>query len=252
MLNFIHGFRVISVTDASVCSGPLRICLRDIGIDSITRVRVSPDEIIVNDDYRIPVEETRRYDSRLPMTLPSRGTLKREIALLKDLLLTNAASESLACVLNGGMKQGSGTPFDEALRNIVHSGYEKLCIGDISSAVIAFRGSGFGLTPSGDDFLIGLLLGLGVRAISEKKNLHKTRAFIYDGSLANNMLVNTLLYQSMQKRPDENWRDLILALSGQKGLVAAALDVIAQGASSGADTLTGFISAWDTNIDGEE
>lgn len=186
------------------------------------------------------------------MTLPPRGALKRKISRLKDLLLNNAASESLACLLDSGMKHGSGSPFDEALREKAQIGYEKLCSGDISSAVMAFRGSGFGLTPSGDDFLIGLLLGLGVREISEKKNLHKLRAFIYDGTLANNMLVNTLLYQSMQKRPDENWRDLILALGGQKELEAAALDVIAQGASSGADTLTGFISAWDTNIDREE
>lgn len=247
VVNFAFQERVLSVGDGSICPGPFRICLKDIGIASIERVLVSENEITVNDRIKIPVDPARRFDSGVDLSFLIPKIIWENIPILRDLVDENSAPESLAWLMRDCASAPGGSPFNVVVNTNLCFAFEHLCSGDIQSAVNGFRGCGIGLTPSGDDFLIGLLLGLGVREISEKKDLHKIRSLIYKESLAKNLLVNTLLHQSMQMRPDENWRRLIYAIGGAGELEAAGMDVIKHGASSGADTLTGFISAWYIN-----
>jgi hypothetical protein len=122
---------------------------------------------------------------------------------------------------------------------------QKLRNGDVIEAVDSFKGSGYGQTPSGDDFNTGLLLGLKLRQRLEKKELSEICASVYAHSLGNNLLVNTFLNQACHGWYNENWKNLLDALSGKTGDLETAIKaILAQGETSGADTLTGFLAVW--------
>jgi hypothetical protein len=127
--------------------------------------------------------------------------------------------------------------------------YHNLLHNDLTTAMQGFKGRGYGLTPAGDDFNAGLLLGLKVREKNEKKELPKSRPLRYPHLLGKNLLANTFLIQAELGWLSANWKTMLQALVGSKLQLQEAVNrILNQGETSGADALTGFISAWEVKI----
>jgi hypothetical protein len=106
-----------------------------------------------------------------------------------------------------------------------------------------------GFTPAGDDFNIGLLLGMGIRQMTEKKELSKIKDSIYTLARGKSLPVNTFLYQAYHGFYNFAWKMLIYAVFSEKHDLSSDMqNVLTFGASSGADTITGFVSAWDLPV----
>lgn len=105
-------------------------------------------------------------------------------------------------------------------------------------------GLGVGLTPSGDDFLMGLIYGLW--ASQPEKGANSTAELIFAAAAGQTTaLSREWLAAAVDGEASERWQTLISAtLEGQKELITEAVkEILAIGATSGADALCGFIQA---------
>jgi hypothetical protein len=100
-------------------------------------------------------------------------------------------------------------------------------------------GLGIGLTPSGDDFLVGLMHWAWL-GYPEPGRFCK---IITETSTQTTSLSSALLGAAARGECSEAWHDLLIALNGEKesGIETAVRAILAHGATSGADALTGFV-----------
>jgi hypothetical protein len=114
------------------------------------------------------------------------------------------------------------------------------------------KGCGLGLTPSGDDFIAGLLIGLHVLQKLSGQNLQPTIDAIFRAARGDNIFSNTFLDLARRGLLFGRIKALLLALiSGSRGSVRRAAEALfAVGASSGADLATGLFMTLDGNVAG--
>lgn len=113
-------------------------------------------------------------------------------------------------------------------------------------------GMGSGLTPSGDDFLAGLMWGLRVWPHSLEESglgLEGAIELMYEAARKRTTLLSAaFLRLAKEGLPDETWQDLLVVLATgatwQGELKRVAERVLNRGATSGADALAGFLSPY--------
>ena len=100
-------------------------------------------------------------------------------------------------------------------------------------------GLGIGLTPSGDDFLVGMMHWAWL-GYPEPGHFCK---IITETNSQTTSLSSALLRAASLGECSEAWHDLLTALFGvsESGIEAAVRAILAHGATSGADALTGFV-----------
>ena len=104
------------------------------------------------------------------------------------------------------------------------------------------KGCGLGLTPGGDDFIAGLLIGLYVLQKLNKQNLQPNMDAIFRAAQGDNIFSNTFLDLARRGLLFGRMKDLLLALisGGESPVRKAAERLFAIGETSGADLATGF------------
>lgn len=116
---------------------------------------------------------------------------------------------------------------------------------DIAYATKQLIGLGIGLTPSGDDYLLGLLLILNHSVAADSVNLTAIKQAISDNIKTTTEVSQACLYAGLQCRYSEPLRKLLIAITGQTSAFEQALQtVITHGATSGQDTCVGMLDAW--------
>ena len=118
-------------------------------------------------------------------------------------------------------------------------------LADIRAGSAQLAGWGPGLTPSGDDFLAGVLLGWWANA-----GRAEIPAAIYQGAAPRtNRISRAFLRAARDGLAGERWQHLLAALSAGKGWEwePAARQILAFGATSGLDMLLGFLGAAEIN-----
>lgn len=112
-------------------------------------------------------------------------------------------------------------------------------LADVQVGSAQLAGWGPGLTPSGDDFLAGVMLGWWANA-----GRAEIPGAIYQGAAPRtNRISRAFLRAARDGLVDERWQALLAALSAGNGRdwKPAARQVLAFGATSGLDTLLGFL-----------
>jgi len=109
------------------------------------------------------------------------------------MLLQKAPKNSLAFLLDAAKGDAFETTFEKELMKRLQRGVELLFSDSFRKGIEYIRGTGFGFTPSGDDFICGLLLGLRVAERIYGVNLSSTCAEIYEASIGDNLISNAFL-----------------------------------------------------------
>ena len=117
--------------------------------------------------------------------------------------------------------------------------------GDVVGGVKILRGSGFGLTPSGDDFIAGLLIAMHLLQRMFGWDLGELAGVVYESSRSENILSDTLLTFAREGRGTERTKNLVTAvLCGTQSRVREHTErLLRVGETSGADLGTGFCMA---------
>ncbi len=103
-------------------------------------------------------------------------------------------------------------------------------------------GCGFGLTPSGDDFIVGLLIGLNFIQKMHGRDLCQTIEAVSETAKSENIFSNLFLKPAKEGRLQERMKNLLAALiSAPKNEIYRHTEhLLSVGESSGADLATGF------------
>jgi hypothetical protein len=174
--------------------------------------------------------------------------LSQHLPPLRQLLIAAAPKESLSALLFDDPPVASGpiavhllrtaVPFIRLLQYGLNSGEVAAC----EKAVQGLAGLGGGLTPAGDDFLVGAIYALWACSPAEQ-------AALWAGIIVETAVHRTTtlsaawLTAAGQGQAGSAWHNLIdaLILGHKERIQQAALAVLATGHTSGADGLTGFL-----------
>jgi hypothetical protein len=121
--------------------------------------------------------------------------------------------------------------------------------GDLAAAVEAqIAGRGPGLTPSGDDLLVGIMHALTVwPALADRHRAADLRTLLRDaGAPRTTRISRAYLEAAADGMATEPWHELVGSLAADVGRIGQAVAALLRvGETSGADALTGFCWAWE-------
>lgn len=211
-----EGGRACFAVNREIGRGPLNLTMEDplgwVGGEEGAEVRLG----------RGLLGKTERWDSRMP-TGADAGAVRRALEVgLEEM----APAESLVSVFTGRAagrwERNRDAVFREAL--------ERGAAGDLAGMARAVRGCGQGLTPSGDDFLAGVMLGLRLRGRGGQRR-------VLGAALGGNVVSNAFLRVAARGRVNEAVQVWLEAPEASGRLARVAVF----GHTSGADLLCGVL-----------
>jgi phosphohistidine swiveling domain-containing protein len=243
-----RGLTPFALVVASEAGSPFR------GVSAASRVRVRPDGLSVDSLY-INIESAGLWDP-VPDWPALRPLLAGNPALLEALTVTALEVTvrgsllelyRLRPVLRSGGGRGS---LDQVLLERVRRGGTELVNGFLAGSpehcLVGARllaGSGGGLTPAGDDFMVGVLLGVWAGLFGEGRE-QLGRSMVRTAAPLTTTLSAAYLRAAARGECAQHWHALFRALLASD---ASAIHVAVQalttiGHTSGADALAGFLS----------
>jgi hypothetical protein len=146
-------------------------------------------------------------------------------------------------LLHAEQLHSSNSAFECALAEAARKAQSFLDSGKLIEGARAMRGLGMGLTPSGDDYLCGVLSAYEViERITQRSRTHE-RAEILKGALGNNVFSNAFLRAAARGSfsiRQKSFFDAVFA--DESACCASGVEALASvGATSGTDFLVGFL-----------
>ena len=246
--------QVVALASSDLSRGPIIITLRHPGalpgVNTGEPVRLHAGRLQVG-----PVEVDLRNATVWDPTLPPAGATARSAArsVVIDELLTAATDESIAGLL--GTRRGGGASHSLLLASLskglgaIDAWLSGRLDAALASAIVGreVAGRGQGLTPSGDDLLVGIMLGAGVLpGAAGVCNVQDVRHVLASAAMPRTTRISgAYLDAARHGWASEPWHALVRALAGQpEDVRGAARRLLGIGETSGADTLTGFCWVW--------
>ena len=248
-----HGLLVVAIDDVGGVPGGILVgCvgdLRAIGIRPGMTVLPSPDGFAIpSASINVDLTRAATWSPTLPAAARFRhaGELASIVATARRLAADLAPVGGLAPLLIGGA--GDGDPWLVRARVLVRAQLEALRTGDVTAALcptIDLIGLGVGLTPSGDDYLVGLLAGLAATGHPARPDL--AAAIAAQAPDRTTAVGAATLRHAADGAFSERLHDVLVAVAGGRlDAVTAAIErATAYGATSGSDTLVGVFAALD-------
>ncbi|MEI6764406.1 MAG: DUF2877 domain-containing protein [Bacteroidota bacterium] len=243
VVNYNSNCKLLSFVSAAIGNGPVNIVIE-------SKLRALPAEILILPDKfvfgieSIDISDIPVYDSKLKILHSEQTILKENLDALKQTLASHASEYSLAFLFDEQRKLNFATGFEKNLLETFENAIAQLRKGEIEPGIQKLSGLGQGLTPAGDDFIVGILLALNltdafsgneksrelqmrIKSMAQTKNLISQSSIVHaaDGYFAE--IVKIFAQSFCNKRFSEN-----------DALILQLLNV---GESSGADMLSGFL-----------
>lgn len=239
VVNFQAGDKVVSLCTSVLCPGPFRIILANLDLDEVQYFSLTENELVLNNEIRLRISPKQLY--KQPKLLPSLTghTKNTQMRILISELLDSEDVNLLNLFTNERLRLNR---FQAGLRECFVAGISAYIAGDKLSFVECLKGRGIGSTPSGDDFILGHLIGLSWLCEAWGIDLHADRETVYKAALGSNPLLNTFYYQAYTLQLDKIWADFLNSLADNRvnRLMDDFYEVMDLGASSGEDMLCGF------------
>jgi hypothetical protein len=165
---------------------------------------------------------------------------------VRRLAADRAPEGGLAPMLSDGDEPAD--PWLARARVLIGTQLTALTAGDVASAVgatVGLIGLGVGLTPSGDDYLVGLLAGLEASGNPARNVLAAAIATHAPGRTTT--IGASMLVHATRGAFAERLHDVLVAIaSGRQDALSTLIGrAVAYGATSGTDTLVGMLAALD-------
>ncbi len=252
--------RVVAVVRASIGNGPLNIVVTGQAafgdVQPGSPVARTGGQLVIG---RLPksweviaLDRAATWDPRLAWARLEASTppFAENVAALSAYLLTHRANAGLLALLADGeppATPGYDATFRQTARRATRGLLDALSRSDeagVDRHTAALAGLGPGLTPAGDDYLLGLMAGLRLwpPAGQPVESLCARIGRVAAGRT--NRLSAALLRCAARGLFAAAWHDLAAALAsaGPAAVIAAAERILGHGATSGADALAGFLS----------
>lgn len=241
-VNFISRGKLVSVVDKEVGAGPRNIVLDDLKLARVDALEIG-ERVVVLGSQRYPFSHRHVFRSRLEIAEFNPETFQNNLSLFETLIVEFAPAKSLAFILDRGGIRGLTSTFEQAFLQRITRGVELIFAGQVIDGVRLLKGCGPGLTPSGDDFIAGLLFGVNFLQEVLHRDFKQLIDVVHQTARSGNIFSQTFLDLAREGRVFERLKALIHALNyaKERELHACAERLFAVGASSGADLATGFL-----------
>ena len=222
--------------------GPVNVVVRGVSLLRTESMEVRPDRLFL-EGWALKID--KRYDSSLRRMAANAERFERNLRAFERVILESSSQKSLACLLDEKRHKNFTSSFEKEFLRSVSSGVGRFLSGELEAGAAAIRGLGFGLTPSGDDFLAGFLLGLHALQAGFGSDLSAEIGAISRVARSDNAIVQQFLLCAAQGRFFERAKTLVLSLFEGEATAAAgdARRLLEIGESSGADLGTGLLLA---------
>lgn len=242
VINFKDEEKIISLVTCEIGGGPNNIVLNDKVVGSTGGVRIEKGNISIG-SHEINLDPSRVYRSKLGCSEINRATLLRGIDVLRKLVDADPPQNSIAFLLKEKANAIDTSSYNQAFQRRIRSGWEHLRRGNSERGISLLMGSGYGLTPAGDDFLTGYLSGLFLEEKYFGKNCTHIRDRILSWSVKTNVLSRTFIRYAYDGCFYERSKGLILAIVGGvvKVIERSYKSMCGFGATSGTDFTVGLL-----------
>jgi len=242
---------ILSLATAEIEPGPFLIvvkcetdpgCARERyfdGVDPATTVVADASGLQVG-RLNVRVDRAECWDPRLDVSLLNKQPVRGGLNLIRSLMVPSACNESLWLALHSG----HGSLFQRRIRQ----GWHKLRQGILSEdprlcaeGARLTAGVGIGLTPAGDDFLVGALIGLWSGLADPERYVG---SIVAGATPHTNKLSAAWITAAGRGEVGQVWHDLALALldRDQSSILCAGRSVLGVGHTSGSDAMSGFVA----------
>ena len=241
-LNFQDQEKLISCMHKLGWAGPIQIIMHGVDLNQIESIVIRDSQMIINQDSCLPIADDVIFESEIALQEIAVELLEKNIGLASAALLEFAHVKSLAFIFDRSRSLHFSSAFETAFFNHVVAGVDTILQGDVLGGLCSLKGVGFGLTPSGDDFIAGFLFGLYLLQQIHQSDLSGLRATIYARARGNSLLANTFLALASQGRFSGRLKGFVDALCHHdpSQVIPATKQVMAMGSTSGADLLCGL------------
>jgi hypothetical protein len=241
-INFRRGRVLVSLVPPRAGAGPLNVVLSQLP-PGARRLRSTRFYFYI-DENRLRKEPEARYASGVPATDAPPEAVQAGVEALARILALSSPAKSLAFAFDPAREKDFTRVFERQLLARFKKGLGYFAARDYARGVKTMRGLGLGLTPSGDDFISGLLAGFNFAMRSLRFDAADRIEKIYFYAEGGNLVSSAFIRCSYEGRVNEAVRELLLALGGGgRRLEAAARRALASGHTSGADFCSGVVFA---------
>ena len=133
--------------------------------------------------------------------------------------------------------------FEKAFVLQMEEAFQLLTLDPLKS-VLGFKSRGFGLTPSGDDFNAGVLMGINFLEFHQKSDVSEMKSTIYQHCLSNNLFSNNMLRLAYKGKYFQRMKAFLNAFFylTLNDMEKPFKNILSIGSTSGADLMVGFLS----------
>ncbi|MGA2624024.1 MAG: DUF2877 domain-containing protein [Bacteroidota bacterium] len=241
-VNFSCGNDFAFVVAMNTGAGPLNIVLQGMRLDSLNSLEIDNDSICLN-GIRFAFSSSTLFDPRIEIYGYDQDNFKRNLKTFEQALVAFSQPASLAFLLDETRKGNFTSSFDIEYVRRFESAYRTFFPNTYLRGIEMVKGLGPGLTPSGDDFISGLLIALNVRQAAFRIDLSQTIHSIYQIAQGTNPFTNAFLRCAARGEVSEKFKRLIGSLfhSERKEIIESTQRLLIVGATSGADQAVGFL-----------
>ena len=238
--NFINANNeLIFITNLKNNIAANSIYIENKNIAQYNSIQIAENALFLNDINILPHAEF--YDSKVDYSEIDNQMLENNLQDIPLKYNELFAPESMLFVIDSERCSFFKSGFDFHFMKNSLKACEMIKSGETEEGVKMLKGTGRGLTPSGDDFIAGLLYGLHFNEYKYQKPLGNLRTSLYRNSIGNNLLSNAFLLNSKNGNCFYLLKKIVY-LTSQTKLVSDNLEeLFKMGATSGADLLSGYI-----------
>ncbi|WP_066308283.1 DUF2877 domain-containing protein [Bacillus sp. FJAT-29814] len=230
-----------------------------IDVDHVSSMKIEVNDkvyvvnkvLYIEDKLALSIDKAAAWQGQIPSYPSNVEVLKRNLMTMKEYLRIHGKA--------GGIKKPlvTNSPFEaemaEMLEKRVALFLDELLNNRMSHALphaVSILGLGPGLTPSGDDFLVGLFTVLNM------KNCPYNKWWLFCDAVTTKAktLTNDISYMALKKAATGKVRESIISLlnslliGNEEDLILSLNKVINIGSSSGTDIAFGLIYGLEANI----
>ncbi len=231
----------ISLADDVSFLAPNSIIISDFMSGNYSQVVIGDDFAQINNQKYILNKKLQQNSSFIYPAI-AYSTLVDKINAFINMQASDFPPKSLFFLLHPENNINFTSAFEKAFMQQLNYAYS-LFSTQLYESIKAFKSRGSGLTPSGDDFIAGVLFGLDFLEKTTGISFNKMKNNIYEIGKSNNIFSNNMLRMAYHAKYFKRLQDFLNAFFYLPlGNISPAFkQLIAVGDTSGADLLTGFL-----------
>ncbi len=249
VINFYSGKTFVFIVNNSIGGGPLNIVVDDVDFSELEDLIIAEDHFLLNGE-KVFFDDSTRYSSELKVSDIDRNKFTSNLVFFEKALIENSSGKSLTFLLDERRKKNFKSSYEIEFVRRFDVAVECFTSSNYLEGIKLIKGIGFGLTPSGDDFISGFLIALNVIQKREKVDYSNLIAHIYEAAKGSNLFTNVFLLAAKNGSLFEKFKNLIHSIlySGQNEILENTRTLISFGETSGADQSVGFLFGIKRNL----